>query len=131
MRKAVLLLILTFGFALAQVRPARPRVLIMEATAFARAIAPTAAGTEAHVGTAAADPAVLPLGTRVRINGTTAYDGTYLVTDTGSAVKGQHIDLYIPSAAEAKQFGIQKVRVQIIRMGAGKQDARKKDTGSH
>jgi 3D (Asp-Asp-Asp) domain-containing protein len=90
----------------------------------------TASGTEAHEGTVAADPAVLPLGTRIRITGTTGYDGNYLVTDTGSAVKGRHIDLYLPSEAEAKQFGTQRVRVEIRQIGKGKADARKKDTAS-
>ena len=114
--------------AQAQSRPSK--VLIMEATAFARAPQATAAGTEAHEGTVAADPAVLPLGTRIRITGTTAYDGNYLVTDTGAAVKGMHVDLYIPSEAEAKQFGTKRVRVQIRQMGTGKADARRKDTAS-
>ena len=99
----------------------------MIATAFARARQPTAAGTDAHVGTAAADPAVLPLGTRIRLTGAESYDGEYLVTDTGAAVKGRHIDLYLPSRAEAKQFGTKSVRVVILEKGTGKQDARAKE----
>jgi len=47
----------------------------MEATAFARAPQPTAAGTEAHDGTIAADPRILPLGTRIRIAGAAGFDG--------------------------------------------------------
>jgi 3D (Asp-Asp-Asp) domain-containing protein len=117
------------GSAHAQTQPAK--VLIMEATAFARAPQATAAGTEAHEGTVAADPAVLPLGTKIRITGTAAYDGNYLVTDTGAAVKGMHVDIYMPSEAEAKQFGTKRVRVQIRQMGTGKADARRKDTASH
>jgi 3D (Asp-Asp-Asp) domain-containing protein len=128
--KGALFLILTFGFALAQVRTAPQRVMIMEATAFSRVTGPTAAGTEPHDGVVAADPRVLPLGSRIRVSGTTAYDGTYLVTDTGAAVKGQHIDLYIPSTAEAKQFGTKRVRVEILRVGKGKADAQRKDTAS-
>lgn len=130
MRKTILFLILMYGSILAQVRSAPTRVMIMEATAFARVLGPTAAGTEAHEGVVAADPAVLPLGTRIRVTGTTGYDGNYLVTDTGSAVKGRHIDLYVPSTAEAKQFGTQRVRVEIRQIGTGKADARRKDTGS-
>jgi rare lipoprotein A len=126
--KASLYFTLTFGLVMAQVRSAPPRVMIMEATAFSRVTGPTAAGTEAHDGTVAADPAVLPLGSRIRVSGTTAYDGVYLVTDTGSAVKGRHIDLYIASAAEAKRFGTKRVRVEVIRMGRGKEDAQRKDT---
>jgi 3D (Asp-Asp-Asp) domain-containing protein len=120
------------GCLMAQVKTAAPpRVLMMEATAFTRAERPTAAGTEPHEGTVAADPAVLPLGTRIHITGTGVYDGNYLVTDTGAAVKGMHIDLYVPSEAEAKQFGTKKVRVEIRQLGKGPTDARRKDTGSH
>jgi len=50
------------------------------------------------------------------------------VTDTGAAVKGRHIDLCFRSEAEARQFGRKTVRVQIRQIGAGKEDARKKDT---
>ena len=107
-----------------------PKVLIMEATAFARAPQATAAGTEVHDGTVAADPRILPLGTRIRITGTPGYDGYYLVTDTGAAVKGMHIDIYIPSQAEARQFGTKRVRVTVLRIGKGPADARKKDTAS-
>ena len=62
---------------------------------------------------------MLPLGTKIRITGTASYDGNYLVTDNGAAVKGMHIDIYIPSEAEAKQFGTKRVRVQIRQMGTG------------
>lgn len=102
----------------------------MEATAFARAPQPTAAGTEAHEGTVAADPAILPLGTRIRITGAAGFNGNYLVTDTGAKVKGMHIDLYLPSAAEATQFGKKTVHVQVRQLGTGKADARRKDTAS-
>jgi rare lipoprotein A len=130
MRKTILLLAVMYGSLLAQVRSAPPRVMVMEATAFSRAVSPTASGTEAHEGVVAADPAVLPLGTRIRVTGTTGYDGYYLVTDTGSAVKGAHIDIYLSSTAEAKQFGTQKVRVEIRQIGKGKADAQRKDTAS-
>jgi 3D (Asp-Asp-Asp) domain-containing protein len=102
----------------------------MEATAFARARQPTSSGTVAHEGIVAADPAVLPLGTRIRITGTEAYNGVYLVTDTGSKIKGRHIDLYVPTRAEAKKFGKKTVRVQVLRVGKGKEDARNKDATS-
>jgi 3D (Asp-Asp-Asp) domain-containing protein len=136
MRKTVPLLLLMmipvlwWGAAYAQTRSTAPKVLLMEATAFARAPQPTAAGTEVHDGIVAADPTILPLGTRIRIAGTTAYDGYYLVTDTGAGVKGMHVDIYLPSQTEAKQFGVKKVRVTVLRIGKGSADARRKDTAS-
>ncbi len=41
----------------------------MQATAFSRDAQPTASGTVAHRGIVAADPAVLPLGSRIRSGG--------------------------------------------------------------
>lgn len=119
-----------YGSIRAQVSQPGPRVLVMECTAFARAPQPTAAGTEVREGTVAADPAVLPLGTRIRVVGTHGFDGNYLVTDTGAAVKGRHIDIYLPSEIEAKQFGTKTVRVYIRQMGKGKADAQKKNAAS-
>lgn len=122
--------VLWCGFMAAQA-PTPPRgAMLMEATAFARDAHATAAGTEAHEGTVAADPALLPLGTRIRIVGTNGFDGNYLVTDTGAAVKGRHIDIYLPSPVEAKRFGTKTVRVYVRQMGKGKADAQRKDTAS-
>ncbi len=98
----------------------------MHATAFASDSKPTAAGTQAQEGIVAADPRVLPLGTRVRVSNAGAYSGIYLVADKGSKIKGSHIDLYLPSAAEAKQFGRKVVTVEILETGRGKEDAREK-----
>jgi 3D (Asp-Asp-Asp) domain-containing protein len=69
----------------------------------------------------------LPLGSRIRVTGANLYNGNYTVTDTGSKVLGRHIDLCVGSAAEARRFGKKVVRVQLLRKGAGKQDAREKD----
>jgi 3D (Asp-Asp-Asp) domain-containing protein len=67
---------------------------------------------------AAADPKVLPVGSTVRIDGQgRAYDGVYTVTDTGAAVKGRTIDLYIDDCAEAKRFGRRTMSVAVIRRG--------------
>src|SRR5262245_57956394 len=63
----------------------------------------TAKGTVAREGITAADPAILPLGSRIRISGAGAYSGVYVVTDTGPKVNGRHIDIYMPTAAEAKR----------------------------
>lgn len=68
-------------------------------------------------GTAAADPSVIPLGSKVRVTGAGAYSGEYTVTDTGTKVAGRMIDLYIPDAAAAKAFGKQPVKVEILKAG--------------
>ena len=99
----------------------------MEATAFSDSSQPTSAGTVPHAGIIATDPAVLPIGSRIRVTGAGVYDDIYTVTDTGSKIQGLHIDLFIPSAEAAKEFGTKVVRVQMLETGRGKQDARDKD----
>jgi len=74
----------------------------------------TASGIPVSKGIVAADPAVLPMGTRVRITGAAAYNGTYWVLDTGAAIRQRRVDLYMPDCAEARQFGRRSVRVTVI-----------------
>jgi len=78
-------------------------------------------GNPLKVGTVAVDPKVIPLGTKLYIAG---YDyaglpagGLYAVaTDTGSAVKGNRIDIFVPdSRKEALKFGLQNVIVYVIK----------------
>lgn len=60
---------------------------------------PTKAGTLPVVGfTVAADPAVLPLGTIVHIEGL----GERMVHDVGAKVKGRHVDVFVATCKEAK-----------------------------
>jgi 3D (Asp-Asp-Asp) domain-containing protein len=84
----------------------------------------TAAGTRSHTGTAAADPAFLPLGTRVRVSEAKGYSGTYLITDTGSRIKGRHIDLRLPTPSAARRFGKRMVWIQVLHWGDGEVTAR-------
>ena len=105
--------------------PSRPRVLFMKATAYFRAPEPTRAGNRAREGIVAADPRVLPLGTRIRVRGAGRYDGVYLVTDTGRDVCGREIDIYIPNAGRSRRFGEKRVRVTILSIGHGPKQARR------
>jgi 3D (Asp-Asp-Asp) domain-containing protein len=76
-----------------------------------------ASGKWSHPGTVAADRAVLPLNSRIRVYGAGRYSGDYTVEDTGGKVDGHHIDIYMPSKAEATTFGRQRVRVVILKYG--------------
>lgn len=68
----------------------------------------TATGAKATQGvTVAADPAVLPMGTEIQIDG-----HTYTVQDTGGAIAGYRLDLYFDSHEDALQWG---VREKIVR----------------
>lgn len=64
--------------------------------------------------TCAVDPSVIPLGTYLIIEG---YDGiVWQATDTGSAVKGWHIDLYTDSEQESLTFpNVSGAKVWIVK----------------
>ena len=97
--------------------PAGPRTsaepLTFTATAYCTGHV-TATGTSVSAGVVAADPAVLPMGTVIRITGAAPYDGSYRVQDTGARVRDHHVDLYIADCAAAKRFGRRSVRVTIV-----------------
>ncbi len=78
----------------------------------------TRSGARVKKGMAAADPAVLPLGSVIRVDGQgRAYDGVYTVMDTGATVRGRELDLYLGDCREAVKFGRREMRVQVIRRG--------------
>ena len=73
----------------------------------------TAMGHGVRRGIIAADPRVLRLGSNVVINGG-SYTGSYLVSDTGTRVKGKRIDIWMPSCAEARRFGRRTVTISSL-----------------
>ncbi len=63
----------------------------------------------------AVDPAVIPLGTRVKV---TLADGSSFVataSDTGGDIKGRRIDVLVANKAEARRLGRQKAEVEVIK----------------
>lgn len=78
----------------------------------------TACGVKTGVGVVAADPKVLPLGSIVRIEAGN-YSGLYKVLDTGPGVRGKRLDIYVPYRNEARNFGRQNIRVEVVRYGWG------------
>jgi len=97
-------------------------VLTMNATAYTCDFASTgkrpgdkgfgicATGMTAQYGVVAVDPKVIPLHTKLYIEGY----GFAIAGDTGGAVKGNVIDLYLDTTAEAINFGRQKRQVYIL-----------------
>jgi len=69
----------------------------------------TASGLPVGVGVIAVDPTVIPLGTRVFIPGY----GPAVAADVGTAVKGNIIDLWMPSTAQALAWGRRTVTITI------------------
>jgi 3D (Asp-Asp-Asp) domain-containing protein len=102
------------GYAIPADHP-RPPLGRFKLTAYARAKgrarAITATGTSARAGrTVAVDPKVIPLGSRIFIEGL----GVRIAEDVGSAVKGWHIDVFLPSYPAATKFGVQRRIVSVI-----------------
>lgn len=90
--------------------------LTVEATAYTQSVEEgtadgiTASGTVVHRGVVAVDPDYIPLGTRLYIEN---YGYAY-AEDTGGAIKGNRIDLFMDSKTEAMQFGRQSVKVWVV-----------------
>lgn len=58
----------------------------------------------------AVDPSVIPLGSRVEVKGY----GTYLAGDTGGAIKGRKIDIFIPDKSKVHAFGRKSVQIRVL-----------------
>lgn len=56
------------------------------------------------------DPNVIPLGSKVHVEGY----GDAIAGDTGGSIKGNKIDIFIPTKAEAIQWGKKTVKVKIL-----------------
>src|SRR5918992_1484739 len=99
-----------------EVRQRRARSLSMMATAYCDG-GETSTGTQAKSGTVAADPRVLPMGTTIRVTGLMSpRPQTFTVSDTGGAVKGNVIDIFISDCARAKTFGRRRVQVRVLKL---------------
>ena len=91
--------------------------LAFSATAYCKGET-TASGAGVHSGVAAADPELLPVGTVVEIDSLPGrYNGIYTVLDTGPAVQGRQVDLYMWSCNEALEFGRQPIHLTVLRLG--------------
>jgi 3D (Asp-Asp-Asp) domain-containing protein len=94
---------------------ARPAAEKFTATAYALG-GRTASGATVRRGLIAADRRVLPLGSRVRLEAG-GYSGEYLVADTGRAVRGRKLDIWVPSTREAARFGRRPVKLTVLSYG--------------
>ena len=62
--------------------------------------------------TVAVDPRVIPLGSKIRIEG---YDGIFYCADTGSAIKGSILDIAVGSKSEASNLSVQYHKVYPVK----------------
>lgn len=87
-------------------RPLRPMRVM--ATAYALN-GRTAGGTRTAMGTIAVDPRLIPLGTRLYVPGY----GWGKALDTGGAIKGNVIDLWMPSVRDCFAWGVRTVQIMV------------------
>ena len=90
------------------------KTLTMESTAY-YGHATTASGLKPvrnpdGISTVAVDPNVIPLGSKVYVSGY----GVAIAADTGGAIKGNIIDVYLNSYEECMSWGRRQVTVQIL-----------------
>jgi 3D (Asp-Asp-Asp) domain-containing protein len=97
--------------------PAAGDRLAFGATAYCKGIT-TASGVAVQTGIAAADPTLLPVGSVIDVSAPDPkYSGIYTVLDTGPAIKGRLIDIYMWSCYEALDFGRTPVQLTVLRLG--------------
>jgi len=83
----------------------------MEVTAYTHTGSVTATGTVPAKGTVAVDPRVIPLGTRLYIEGY----GFGVARDTGGEIKGNRLDVFFETREKALKWGRKEVKVTILR----------------
>jgi 3D (Asp-Asp-Asp) domain-containing protein len=83
---------------------------IARVTAYAL-VGHTRSGTWTRWGTVAVDPNVIPLGSKLMIEG---FDEIFVAEDTGGGVKGNWVDIWFPSYWEAIQWGVQYRRITVL-----------------
>lgn len=92
-------------------RHAERPTLYMEATYYTWTGCKTATGTWPQEGrTVAVDPKVIPLGSKLIINGQSGY----VAEDTGGAIKDNVVDIYLSSYSQCVHLGRRQVTVEII-----------------
>jgi peptidoglycan DL-endopeptidase CwlO len=84
------------------------RTMTVVSTAYALT-GTTATGIPVGPGIVAVDPAVIPLGTRMTIPGY----GEGVAADTGGAIIGARIDVWVPTEAQAANWGVRTVTITL------------------
>jgi uncharacterized protein YabE (DUF348 family) len=86
------------------------QVITCKATAYTATGQLTASGTTAKVGVVAVDPSVIPLGTKLYVEGY----GYCVAEDTGGKIKGNRIDVYLNTVSECDTWGVKNVKVYVL-----------------
>ncbi len=106
------MLSLTLAAIIAVSTPQQTRTIDMVATSYCEK-GPTKYGGWEHPagrGVVATDPKVIPPGTKLYVEGY----GYATAWDTGTAIKGDRIDVWLPTRKQALQWGRKTVQVTIL-----------------
>ena len=87
------------------------RVMMAEATAYTYTGRNTATGKRPAVGLVSVDPKVIPMGTRLYIEGY----GFATAADRGSSIKGNKIDVFLESKEACIKWGRRWVKVYVLK----------------
>ena len=71
----------------------------------------TATGTKPKWGTIAVDPKIIPYGTKVYIP---QFGRTFIANNTGGAIKGNKIDIFMNTKKECYNWGRRTIEIQIL-----------------
>jgi 3D (Asp-Asp-Asp) domain-containing protein len=100
---------------------AGPRSFVARITAYATGDpgvgTRTATGTTVRWGVVAVDPAVIPLGSQLEIEGV---GGRFVAEDVGGGVRGAHVDVFVPEGGDRSLFKTPYRKVTVVREGNGR-----------
>jgi uncharacterized protein YabE (DUF348 family) len=86
------------------------RALLAESTAYTYTGRRTASGLAPAVGLVAVDPSLIPMGSRLYVEGY----GFARAADVGSAIKGNRIDVFLESRSQCLSWGRRTVKVYVL-----------------
>ena len=86
------------------------RTLDVTATAYTYTGRNTASGVPPRVGGVAVDTSVIPMHTRMYVEGY----GYAVALDRGGAIKGNKIDVFLETSSEARRWGVKRVKVYVL-----------------
>ena len=75
----------------------------------------TRRGRYVRPGIIAADPEFFPMARYVELYVGRKYYGRFLVDDTGRKIRGNHIDVWLPSCVDARNFGVRRGTAVLMR----------------
>ncbi len=73
----------------------------------------TSRGVPTRVGVVAVDPRVIPYGSKIHIPGY----GWATALDTGGAIKGHTIDIWMPTYDQCMQWGSRNIKITVVKPG--------------